>query len=108
MDHDLPGESPPSPDVPTLRQELTFATREAIRLALQSPEKRREIFLEAWEIMLRPFKYDHFQRRCAEIILRAACEASIDHRHLTEGLTTALSFLGIKDEPKGGSILVQN
>lgn len=108
MDHDLPGESQPSPDVMTLRQELTFATREAVRLSLQSPAKRREIFLEAWEIMLRPQQYDQFQLRCAEILMRAACEASIDHRHLTEGLTTALAFLHVKDEPPnaGGSILV--
>lgn len=109
MTHDLPGEKPPLPELPSLRQELTFATREAIRLAMQSPARRREIFLEAWEIMLRPQKYDQFQQRCAEIILRAACEASMDYRHLTEGLTTALKFLKVKDEPttpEGGSIIV--
>lgn len=106
MDNDLPGENQPKPDLPTLREELSFACREAVRRMKLDRKERRGILLEAWEIMLRPERYDAFQRRCAEVLLRAVVECGANFNHIDEGLTTSLAFLKTPTEPDGGKILV--
>src|SRR5262245_16302778 len=110
MTDELPGEQPPLKDVPTLRQELTLACREVARqLKNGSRATRRDCLVEAWEIMRGGVpRYDAFQVRCAEIILRALTEAGGDLRHFDDGLTTALGFLKTRDDKPGGKILVES
>lgn len=111
MDDQLPGEEPPmaKKDLPTLREELTFACREAVKRMKVSPAARREILWEAWEIMrMGQLKYDMFQIKCAELILRALVEASGDWRQIDDGLTTALAALRTADQPSGGNLIVKS